>query len=462
MPNGLLARLVLPVYERVSGNHFSAQWRRLAAAQWLPAEEIERQALERLRALLVHAGTHVPFYRQRFAEAGFRPDAIREIGDLDRLPLTTKADLREGFPDRVVADNISARRRWPVTTSGSSGQPFRMFLDRASLSYQVGAFAFFTQDWAGISPWSSSLTINSTLFAAGSKYGLPALSARMRRVVLGQRLERLPGSEASLPNFLERIGRLSDRPYWIWAVPSLISTIADQLQEAGRELPAFPVVVMTSGETLTDLDAERIARVFRCRVVNHYAFSEAPHMAQSCPDNPGVLHVNSERGLLRLVRDDGRAAAPGELGRVTVTDLVNWVMPLINFDLGDQALAGQPCPCGRGLPTIARLEGRSNELIRTPAGRLFTQTALTNFIARLPGGIEAVREFQAALTAPDTVVFRIVPGRAFSSELTARIRSDLQALLGPDLRVEVETVESLPREPSGKRLLIRSEQPPGG
>ena len=93
-------------------------------------------------------------------------------------------------------------------------------------------------------------------------------------------------------------------------------------------------------------------------------------MAQTCPDNPRVLHVNSERVVLRIVGEDGRPATPGSPGRIVVTALDNYVMPFINYEIGDTGVAGAPCPCGRGFPTLATVEGRLGDSIRTPAGRL--------------------------------------------------------------------------------------------
>ena len=104
-------------------------------------------------------------------------------------------------------------------------------------------------------------------------------------------------------------------------------------------------------------------------------------MAQSCPDHAALLHVNSERVVLRVVGGDGRDVRPGERGRVVVTALANDVMPFINYDLGDWAVRGGPCPCGRGFPTLAAIEGRSGEIIETPDGRAITPAMLANQLA---------------------------------------------------------------------------------
>ena len=155
--------------------------------------------------------------------------------------------------------------------------------------------------------------------------------------------------------------------------------------------------MISGGETLTVLDSEAIGRAFGCPVVNHYAAWEVPHMAQTCPDNPAVLHVNSERVVLRVVGEDGRPAAPGTPGRIVVTALDNYVMPFINYEIGDTGVAGAPCPCGRGFPTLARVEGRLGEAIpdasRADSSRPRRSTGCSGSAA------DCVREYQAERTA---------------------------------------------------------------
>jgi phenylacetate-CoA ligase len=461
MYHWLVPRVVFPVYERISGRRFWSERRRLSALQWRSAEELESRSAARLQRLLEHAATHVPYYRRLFAEAGVQPDGVRRVADLARLPLTTKAALRAGFPEQVVAENLPPRRGWKVVTSGSSGEPFALLADRAGLDSWLGSFSFFLQDFAGVPAWQSHLAIGGVRPLATNVAGLPRAGTRLRWLLLGQRLERLSDVDSTLETLQRTVGRLASGPYWIWCNPSLMAHLASKLLEAPAELAAYPTVVMSSFETLTAAEAGRIEKAFRCRVVNHYTTFETPHLAQSCPDNPAVLHVNSERAILRIVRDDGGPAAPGEPGRVVLTDLANYLMPLINYDVGDRAVAGTACRCGRGLPTLASLEGRTGEILRMPSGRVLSAGTLCSFMHFVPELTESILAFQAAQVASDAVVLRVVPTRAFAPSMAEWIGRELQQLLGADVRVDVRTVDRIPREASGKRLLIRSELPDG-
>jgi phenylacetate-CoA ligase len=162
------------------------------------------------------------------------------------------------------------------------------------------------------------------------------------------------------------------------------------------------------------------------------------------------------------VRPDGRPAAVGEVGRVVLTDLWNEVMPLINYEVGDRAAPGGPCPCGRGFATLTSLEGRVSELIRTPSGRIISPTTLGSFVLCLGEGLPYVWQYQGVQTAPDAVVLRIVPTARFDPAVGRRMRDAFEAFLGPGMSASLEVVDRIPAEPSGKRLIIRSLAPQAG
>jgi phenylacetate-CoA ligase len=217
--------------------------------------------------------------------------------------------------------------------------------------------------------------------------------------------------------------------------------------------------VFTYAETLSLLNRSTIEHAFRCRTANHYSTWEVLHMAQTCPDSPDLLHVNSERAILRVVRQDGTAAPPGEVGRVVVTDLANYVMPFINYEIGDWAVAGERCPCGRGFPTLASLEGRLGEVLHTPTGRTILPIALCRFLNIRARAHPYIWEYQATQTTPDRVTFMVVPTVHLTRGRADWLRAQLEGFLGPGMSVTVETVDRIPVESSGKRLLVKSRLP---
>ena len=129
-------------------------------------------------------------------------------------------------------------------------------------------------------------------------------------------------------------------------------------------------MVVTVAETLTAANVESLRRIFGCPVVNYYSSWEVPQIAQTCPDNPDMLHVNGERVILRVVRKDGSDAPPGEAGRVVLTDLANHAMPFINYLTGiAPSPAGPVRAGGDGPPSRGSRGARASSSGRSRAAR---------------------------------------------------------------------------------------------
>jgi phenylacetate-CoA ligase len=443
------------MYERLTGRRLWTELQLLRHLQWRSREEIDARVLARVRALVAHASANVPYYREELAAAGVDAASLKELGDLARLPVTTKTALRQAFPGRATAAGLPPRRRWPSVTSGSSGFPFSFYTDTAGRDSWLASYLFF-REWAGTRLGDSRVVISTLSYQRyrANAPGPPVAARIVRRILTGERVLRLSGVDLTARRLMECVTRLSRR-YFIEAYPSYAIRLAAELDRQGERLPVAPQVVIGVAETLTEGNRLRLETAFQCPVVSHYSAWEALHLAQSCPDQPDRWHVNPERALVRVVDAAGRDARPGSPGRVLVTELTNYVMPFINYELGDVAIASDPCPCGRGLPTLRGLEGRVGELIRTPDGRAIAPGALERL---LTFGCQAglyLWEYQARQTAEDAVALWLVPTAAYTTTYGEVLARELQGLFGQAMRVSIQPVGEIPLEPSGKRLVIR-------
>jgi len=448
----LVPRVVAPLAEHLGLPAWTTE-RRLGELQWRSPEELEERALSRLRQLLEHAARHVPHYRDLLAGVDAR--GIRAVSDLARVPISTKSELRAGFPGRTTAQNLPESRRQPMMTSGSTGLPFEFYWDRSVLPFLGGTDRFWL-GWWGIAVWHTRVVIASPSYFYERIKPPRRLHALANRLVIGERTENLPADRITPAQFRSLVERVTPRgPYFIRSYPGSLASLAAGLVKDGEPLRSFPKAVIALAETLTPATAARLREVFRCPVVNHYSAWEVPQMAHSCPAAPDSLHVNSERVILRVVRPDGTDAAPGETGQVVVTDLANYVMPFINYSAGDLAVAGGRCACGRGMPTLARLEGRDSEMIRTLDGREVSAGALGQLLTFVIGIIPFVWEYQAVQTGPGALTLCVVPTPRFTPEFRLALERGLSEFLGPDMTITVETVGAIPLEASGKRLIIK-------
>jgi phenylacetate-CoA ligase len=312
--------------------------------------------------------------------------------------------------------------------------------------------------WAGIGPWVTRIVIANpphfySQWPTGGRF-----KRAVRRVLLGGRFVRIGGLDLTLEEYVTHSERFRCwGPHYLLSFPSYADRLASRIIEEGLELPEYPRVFVSQGETLTEFDRELIKKAFRCEVINRYGLLEVPNIAQTCPDNPDLLHVDVERALVRVVRDDGTEAGPGEMGRIVITDLANYVMPFINYDTGDWGVAGDACTCGRGLPTLERLEGRTSEVIRTPSGKLLASSTLGPLLVDVWATLPAIWEYQAVQIASDKVVLKVVPGPDYARETEKKLARGLEEFLGDGMQVDVERVERIETEPSGKRLIIKTQ-----
>jgi phenylacetate-CoA ligase len=197
-----------------------------------------------------------------------------------------------------------------------------------------------------------------------------------------------------------------------------------------------------------------IEEVLGCRVTNRYGCEEVSLIACEC-EHQG-LHINADSVLVEVLRD-GRPARPGEAGNVVVTDLTNRAMPLIRYQVGDVAVARErPCPCGRGLPLLERIEGREADYVVTSRGELISGISLTeNFALEVPG----IAQIQIVQHAVDRFEFRLVRGPDFGSASVERLRDMVHQRFGDETRFDCVFVEQIAQEPSGKYRFCISHVP---
>jgi phenylacetate-CoA ligase len=176
-----------------------------------------------------------------------------------------------------------------------------------------------------------------------------------------------------------------------------------------------------------------------------YSANELGYLALQCPRHEHY-HVQSEGVLLEVLDAAGRPCAPGEIGRVVITSLHNFAMPLVRYDIGDYAEVGATCPCGRGLPVLARIVGRTRNMLTLATGeRYWPNFALRGMTSELP-----ILQHQIVQKAYDRIEARLVTGRRLEAGEEDRLRRQLLSRLPEGFRVDLVYCESIPRGEGGK------------
>jgi phenylacetate-CoA ligase len=440
------AGLLFPLHERIKGHGTLAIRRRLEASQWWPAERLERDRIERLRSFLARVGSTVPYYRDVFARERFEPARVDSLAALRRLPLLTKPLIRANL-ERLKADGHGALTRY--NTGGSSGEPLVFYMGRDRKSHDVAA------KWRATRWWGVDIG-DRELVVWGSPIELHAQDRvrQWRDALLRSRL--LPAFEMSAANvdrYVETIRAC--RPAMLFGYPSSLALIAGHARRTGVALDRLGIrVAFVTAERLYPDQRRIIGEVFGCPVANGYGARDAGFIAHECPS--GSLHVSAEDIVVEIVRADGSVAAPGEAGEIVVTHMATGEFPFIRYRTGDVGvLSGERCACGRGLPVLAEVQGRTTDFVVARDGTIMHGLALIYTLRDLPG-VERFRIVQQSL---DLTEVQLVTSDGFTAEHEAHIVREFQARLGREVRIAVSRVDEIRPEASGKYRYVTSKVP---
>ena len=416
----------------------------LNKTQWLTLSQMRELQNEKLRRLVRHAYRNVPFYRARMQEAGVHPDDIRSQEDLHKLPLLSKDDVRAHIYFDIMSENHDKREILKITTSGSTGEPFVCYADRQQLEFRWAA-TLRSQEWTGyrfgdpcVRLWHQTLGMSPSQIR---KEKADALFLRRKFVPVFEMREEI------LPDVVRQV---SD-----WK-PTLVDGYAEALNLLGQFIKVYgglehrPRGVMSSAQTLPDNSRAIIEEAFGCRVFDKYGGREFSGIAYECEAHQGH-HVVSEGFIVEILRD-GRPAAPGEVGEVVITDLNNYCMPFIRYRIGDLAEAvddTQPCPCGRGLPRIGRIEGRVQSIIQGTDGRYLPGTFFAHYLKEYD---YAFKLYQVVQEEPEAMIFKVVKGSRYSDDVLQEVLATFRKYLGSSMRIDVQFVDNLEMIRTGKRL----------
>ena len=418
----------------------------LRRSQWLGAEEIGELQEARLRLLVTHAHRHAPYYREMFQRLGIDPDEIRHLDDLQRLPILSPDTIRRNLHFDLMSDSHDKRQMLPISTSGSNGEPLRLYAERTQLEMRW-ATSMRNAEWTGYRFGDRQVRLWDVPLAR------PWLQA------LRERLDAALARRAAFPggaldgDALRRTAEFLRRHSGV-----LVQGDAATLQLIGSVLEARrgsrPRVrgVIPSGQTLSAAQRAALERAFRAPVFDRYGSRAFSTIAHEC-DAHGGYHVNAESYIVEIVRD-GRPARPGESGDVLVTDLSNYCVPLIRYATGDRAVAtDRRCACGRGLPLIESIDGRRLALIVGVDGRVVPGTFFTDVLSD-EGHL--VRQFQILQSEPGALQLRIVKGPRFSETGLHRLLDLFRRHLGAGLVIDVETVPRIPPDETGAHSPVLS------
>lgn len=409
----------------------------LERSQWWPEDRLRQQQYQQLQPLLAHAYHTVPFYRERLQAVGYDPRHTITPELFSRIPLLRRSDLQQ-HSDKLISSKLPPEHGnlSSGSTSGSTG--------RAVTYYGSNLTAFF---WC-------ALTLREHLWHKRD------FSARLAVIKAGMEDTRMQGWGPATDVVFDTGTCLTldirtdidaqaawlqrHDPEYLLTHPSNAQALAETFLSRGIRLGKLREV-RTMGENVGPKLQEACQAAWGVKVVDMYSAAEVGYLALQCPEH-GQYHIQAESVLLEVLNDQSQPCTPGETGRVVVTTLHNFAMPLIRYEILDYAELGEPCPCGRGLPVISRILGRERNLVTYPDGRRhWPRIGYKHWQGVLP-----IVQSQLVQHSLEEIEARLVTSRPLSANEETQLTSILHTSLGYPFRIAFSYHSEIPRSAGGK------------
>jgi len=444
----LLNLKAFELYRERYGKKFWKLYREFEKNQWLRVEEVREWQSSRLRQLVKHAYETVPYYQETFKKNNVVPADIQSIGDLSKLPVLTKSDIKQNF-SRLLSTAIPKKKVRYGHTSGTTGSPL-------DVAYDINTcVAHHAADWRQKS-W------------AGLQYGQPYASLQGRVIVpLKQKkppfwrknyinnqlfLSAFHLTEANLPYYFDKLGK--DGILFLEGYPSNVFILALFLNKNNITFPLK--AVLTSSETLFDYQQVAIEKAFSCKIFDFYGMAERVVFATECDHHQGH-HLNLDYGITEFLDSDNKPIADGKLGKIVATSLHNFAMPMIRYQTNDScSLKNSLCECGRSFPLMEDVATKNEAIVTLPDGRLISPSVLTHPFKPMKNIIES----QIIQEKIDLLRIKIVKNNNYGPDDERLLLAGFTERLGKNIAFELEYVDEIPRTKGGKFKWVISKIEP--
>lgn len=429
---------------RLVGGASAAAHASFLRADALAATRIEEVSARRAVDHARFAMEHSPFYRDYYRDHGFQLRDLADPAAFAALPLVDKSMLRD-FGSSIRTSEANDRTAATSKTGGSTGLPLHILRD---LRFPARALEWRLFSWWGVQPWDDRAILTRHMHQGGARVRHRASWWPSRHI----QLDAFRIDDDAVRAFAAQWYRV--RPRFLLGYGGGVLDLARRLDRLGIQLPSPDAVAVTAAPLAPGTRTE-IAAAFGAPVHDHYRAAEVPWMAGECLEHDG-LHVFADVRRIEILDETDRAVPTGTEGQVVVSDLTNRVFPIIRYRLGDiSRLLPGSCTCGRGLPRLGAIAGRSSDVVRLPDG-----TAIAGALGHIFDDAPlSVRQFEIVQSADGGVTLRCIPNPDDATGAAAGIagaEARLRRALRGMVPITVERVGEIPQS-GGKMRFVRSD-----
>ena len=440
-----ISNFLFPCYHILKGDGLWKIIIEYEESQWHPIDHLMDRQQQKLKQVLLHAENNVPYYRRIFRDYGLTAKELCTYRNFKKLPYLTKEIINEN-KDSIVASSVKKRDLVANSTSGSTGENLYFFQDRKCMLARQ-AVVWRNQAWVNClyadkqaSLWGAPFDLKRSQSIKGKLHALLAREISLSSYEL---------SEQSMEKYEKILNKY--KPKLLVSYPSPLNTFAEFLLANKKTIPSIKSII-TSAETLYEWQRSTIEKAFDCPVFDRYGCREFGNIAHECDRHEGY-HINIERFFLEILNDRGEPVKDGESGEIVITDLDNYGFPFIRYKIGDIAVpSSHSCLCGRGLPMLERIEGRTFDVIKAPNGNRIAGTFWTLTLRAYPG----IKNFQVEQISINKIILRIVTDHDYSKQAEEKIIRIVQDKCGHKMVIKIIYVDRIALTKSGKRKFVIS------
>jgi len=437
IPDSVVAHIVEPLWDYLHRSVRLREWQSLKRSQWWDHERIEQLRNHRLKNLISTGVEYSPFYQKRFVDSGIDPTRVDGIRDLRILPLLTKSDIRENT-STILSRQFDRKLLIAAKTGGSTGAALEVFCDPCAAQMRGGA-AIRSNEWSG---WK----LGQPVAATWGNPSLPQSITEHLKHILRERwfyLDTVKVTDVAIEEFVRDWKKY--RPGMLFGHARSLFILAEAL--GARSMHLQPDGIVSTSMMLIESERQVIEDTFATPVTNRYGCEEVSLIASECECHQ-EMHINAEHCIVEVLDDDEEPCSAGQDGRIVVTELINRAMPMIRYEVGDRGiLSDRTCSCGRKLPLLARVTGRTADfLLAADGARVAGISLIENTLTKLPG----IKQMQIVQERKQHALVRLVPGDGYSEQTEAHLGKNLKHFLGENFDLDFDLVDDIAPEANGK------------
>jgi phenylacetate-CoA ligase len=401
-------------------------------SQFWSKEKLKEYQISKLKKLLIHAGKNVPYYRELFDKSNFDVNEFRDLEQMKIIPLLDKETVRSRSKE-LIADNVGKYGITWDSTSGSTGTPLNFILSNSAQSNKIAALLR-SYSWAGYKIGMKSFCIQSYYFQNDN--------FKFSKLYNILRFDSNKLKKESALRVIYRINQI--KPTFFLGFPFDLLMLAKIAEEEGLQIHP-PKSILTYGETLSKAKREQLQGFYKCQIFNFFSMHEGSAMISECEH--GNLHMIEDFAYHEVIENDG-------ISNLIGTNLYNYSMPLIRYDIKDSVILSEKteCKCGRVFRLIKEIQGKACDFLQTPDGRVLG-AVMSHSIDKAKGVI-CSQIIQKKIKSIDV---NLIVDENYNEKSQLNLEQGLRKRLGTKMKIMFHQVSQLEKRPNGKTPFIISK-----